>query len=86
MQKTSTRKLLKTNLLILLLGKPPKKMFFLGLCPKLWVGGGRESLTFGEVSDLHVYMVFWVILSVIFPLKVLNVRGRWVGSAIRTKP
>ena len=52
-----------------------KKICFLGLFPKLWVGGGQESLTFSEVSDLHVFIVFWVILSVIFPLKVLNVRS-----------
>ena len=25
---------------------PKKKRFFLGLSPKLWVGGGQESLTF----------------------------------------
>ena len=24
----------------------PKKRFYLGLCPKLWVGGGQESKTF----------------------------------------
>ena len=25
---------------------------------------GQESYTFGEVLDLHVYIVFWVILSI----------------------
>ena len=53
--------------------------FFLGLCPKLWVGGGQESLTFGEVSVLHVYFVFWVILSIIFPPEIPK-RARWVGG------
>ena len=24
-----------------------KNAYFVGLCPKLWVGGGQESLTFG---------------------------------------
>ena len=28
------------------LGKVSKKTFFLGLCPKLWAGGGPKSQTF----------------------------------------
>ena len=36
----------------------------LGLCPKLWVGGSQKSYAFCEVSDLRVYIVFWVILSI----------------------
>ena len=30
------------------------------------VGGGRESQTLGDLSDLHVYIAFWVILSIVF--------------------
>ena len=35
--------------LILYLNKGSlQKLFFLGLCPKLWVGGGQESYSFGH--------------------------------------
>ena len=37
-----------------------------GQSPKLWVGGGQESETLGEVLDLHVYIAFWITLSIIF--------------------
>ena len=56
-----------------------KKTFFLGLCPNLWVGGGQKSQTFSEVSYLHAYIVFWVILSFIFPPESPR-RARWVGG------
>ena len=56
-----------------------QKKVFLGLCPKLWVGGAQESQTFGEVLDLYVYIVVWVIFSIIFPPESPR-RARWVGG------
>ena len=61
-----------------------------GQIPKLWVGWGQESWTLGEVLDLHVYIDFWISLSIIFLVflgekkgvifvKVPNI-SQWVGS------
>ena len=60
-------------------GRCKKYPFFLGLCPKLWVGGGQEPYTFGEVSDLNVYIVFWVIFSIFF-FSESPKHARWVGG------
>ena len=42
------------------------KKVFLGLCPKLWVGGGQESETFLVTKKCHVYMAYLTILSILF--------------------
>ena len=43
MGKSITMFMLRYICQTLSLGKPPKKRNFLGLCPKLWVGGSQES-------------------------------------------
>ena len=35
--------------------KKDKSVFFSGLFPKLWVAGGQESKSLGQVLDSHVY-------------------------------
>ena len=66
----------QTVILLNFLGKVSKKPVFLGLGPKLWVGGGPKSKQPKKQNKPNFY----------FSLSgVPNVRGGWVGSDVWDK-